>query len=139
VPVAVPDIADPVARLQWILRRTQQAKSAQRGSSAMVLSWMFRMLATLRVGQWFVDHQRLVHTFETNLRGPAEVLRLAGARVEQIVPIAVNPGNVGLSFDVLSYAGDLTVALVADPGVVPEIAAVAQMLGEELATLTGTS
>ncbi len=139
VPVAVPDIADPVARLRWILRRTQQAKSAQRGSSAIVLSWLFRILATLGVGQWFVDHQRLVHSFETNLRGPAEVLRLAGAQVEQIVPIAVNPGNVGLSFDVLSYAGGLTVALVADPEVVPEVAAVAQMLGEELATLTGTS
>jgi len=137
VPVAVPDILDPVARLRAIALRTRQAKSAQRGSSAIVLSWMFRSLAVLRVGQWFVNHQRLVHTFETNLRGPSQELHLAGARVEQIVPIAVNPGNVGLSFDVLSYAGRLTVALVADPVVVPEVAAVAQTLAEELGTLTG--
>jgi len=137
VPVAVPDIADPVARLRWIERRTRQAKSQQRGSSAIVLNWAFRLLAALRVGQWFVNHQRLVHTFETNLRGPSEVLHLAGARVEQIVPIAVNPGNVGLSFDVLSYAGDLTVALVTDPAVVSEAEAVTRALGEELAALTG--
>ena len=43
-----------------------------------------------------------------------------GHRVAQIVPLAVNPGNVGVSFDVLSYAGQLVVTVVADPLIVPD-------------------
>ena len=81
---------------------------------------MFRGLAAVHLGQFFVDHQRLVHTFETNLRGPDQHLWVAGCRVERIVPVAVNPGNVGVSFDVLSYAGTLGITIVSDPAQVPD-------------------
>jgi len=72
--------------------------------------------------QRFVDSQRLVHTFVTNVRGPQRRLRLAGADVVAVVPAAVNPGNVAVSFGVLSYAGALAVTLVCDPDLVPESA-----------------
>ena len=42
------------------------------------------------------------------------------------MPVAINPGNVAVSFDVLSYAGTLAVTLVCDPGLVPEAAWLAQ-------------
>ena len=45
---------------------------------------------------------------------------MAGCRVEQIVPVAVNPGNVAVSFDVLSYAGTLGITIVTDPRHVPD-------------------
>lgn len=135
VPVAVPRSLDPVGRLRMVSARTTEAKGQQRGSSALVLSWLFRALAAVHLGQYFVDHQRLVHTFETNLRGPEQRLELAGARVQKIVPIAVNPGNVGVSFDTLSYAGELVVAIVADPGLVPDIDVLTRTLARELRTL----
>lgn len=135
VPVTVPNGLEPVRRLQVIAARTGAARSQERGSSAIVLSWLFRALAAVRLGQFFVDHQRLVHTFETNLRGPAEPVVLAGARIEEIVPVAVNPGNVGVSFDVLSYAGSLTISVVADPVVVPEIDQVGSLLAQQLDAL----
>ena len=68
----------------------------------------------------FVEHQRLVHTFETNLRGPAEQVFFGGHPIRAIVPAAVNPGNIGVSFDVLSYAGVLDVTIVTDPRIVTE-------------------
>jgi hypothetical protein len=68
----------------------------------------------------FVEHQRLVHTFETNLRGPAEPVFLGGHKIRAITPAAVNPGNIGVSFDVLSYAGVLGVTVVSDPEIVAE-------------------
>ena len=37
-----------------------------------------------------------------------------------MIPVAVTPGNVGVCFDILSYAGDLVVTVVADPDVVAE-------------------
>jgi hypothetical protein len=37
------------------------------------------------------------------------------------VPAAVNPGNIGVAFDALSYAGVLSVTLVTDPDIVDEL------------------
>ena len=87
-----------------------------------MLTPVFRGLAAVGAFQAFVDHQRLVHTFVTNVRGPEQRLRVVGTEVVAVVPVAVNPGNVAVSFDVLSYAGTLVVTLVCDPGLVPESA-----------------
>ena len=37
-----------------------------------------------------------------------------------MVPAAVNPGNIGVAFDALSYAGVLSVTLVTDPDIIEE-------------------
>ena len=117
-PIAVPTVPDHHARLATIIRSTRRRGAAQRASSAIPLGMLFRALSRLGLFRLFVDHQRLVHTFETNLRGPAEPVTLAGSTVRAIVPAAVNPGNVAVSFDVLSYAGVLGVTIVTDPEVV---------------------
>jgi diacylglycerol O-acyltransferase / wax synthase len=67
------------------------------------------------------------------VRGPGAVWHLGGHPVTTVVPMAVTPGNVGVSFDVLSYAGRLTVAVVADPAVVPDQEALTAALAAELA------
>jgi diacylglycerol O-acyltransferase len=136
VPVAVRRGLSISERLAEMATQTRRAKSQRRGSSAAVLSVVFRSLAALRLGQFFINRQRLVHTFETNLRGPAQEVLIAGTPLTQIVPIAVNPGNVGVSFDVLSYAGRLTIAVVSDPVVVPEVRRVAHLLSTHLAGLS---
>lgn len=135
VPVAVPTGCSRQERLRHIVASTARAKGQQRGSSAQVLGVVFRGLAAVGVGQYFVDHQRLVHSFETNLRGPNQPLWMGGQRLRRIVPIAVNPGNVGVSFDVLSYAGTLVISIVACPRTVPEMEVVADLLAAELAAL----
>lgn len=137
IPIAVNLRCDREQRLAGITAATARAKAQKRGSSGYVLSAIFRALAVMRVGQFFVDHQRLVHTFETNLRGPETEVAVAGHRVRGIVPIAINPGNVGVSFDVLSYAGSLCVNVVACPRTVPEVEWVARVLRRELAEMAG--
>jgi hypothetical protein len=134
-PVAVAAEPDPRLRLLAIAASTRAAKQESRGRSGIVLSWLFRSLAAVRLGQYFVDHQRLVHTFETNLRGPGDRVTMAGHLVEGIVPIAVNPGNVTVSFDVLSYAGGLVVSVVTDPAGIPDADRLAGMLAEHLRVL----
>ena len=69
------------------------------------------------------------------IHGPEGLIAVV-ERLTRILPIAVNPGNVGVSFDVLSYAGRLTVTVVADPVVVPEVDRVTELLGAHLAGLT---
>jgi WS/DGAT/MGAT family acyltransferase len=136
-PVAVVAQPDAQLRLRAITASTQRLKQQERGHSGLLLGWLFRGLAGVRLGQFFVDHQRLVHTFETNLRGPAEPVSIAGRTVEDIVPIAVNPGNVTVSFDVLSYAGGVVIAVVADPEAVPDVDRLAGFLEGQLAESLG--
>lgn len=126
VPVRVPAVADRQRRLAVLVAQRSRLSAPERGGSAAVLTPLFRGLAAVGAFQPFVDHQRLVHTFVTNVRGPAERLRVAGAEVGALVPVVVNPGNVAVSFDVLSYAGTLGVTLVCDPGLVPESAWIAE-------------
>ena len=136
VPVRVPAVADPGARLAAVVAQRGRVRAPGRGGSAAVLTPAFRVLAATGAFQAFIDHQRLVHTFVTNVRGPAERLRLAGAEVVSVVPVAVNPGNVAVSFDVLSYAGTLALTLVVDPGLVQESAWLADRVAEGLTAFT---
>jgi hypothetical protein len=46
--------------------------------------------------------------------------------------VAVTPGNVGVTFDVLSYAGQLVVTVVADPDILPDQDVLTGLLAEEL-------
>ena len=97
---------------------TRQRKTAARGTSAAVLGPPFRLLAPTGLLRWFFNRQRLVHTFATNLRGPAEPLTFAGAPVRAVIPIPATTGNVTVTFGALSYAGTLriTVAVRSQPG-----------------------
>ena len=126
VPIRVPGVPEASVRLAALVAARARVGSPGRGGSAAVLTPAFRALTAVGAFQPFVDNQRLVHTFVTNVRGPAQRLRLAGAEVTAVVPVAVNPGNVAVSFDVLSYAGTLGVTLVCDPVLVPESAWLAQ-------------
>ena len=134
-PVRIPLVADDRRRLEAVVRITRTGAGAPRASSSAPLGVAFRLLCRLGLFEWFVDRQRLVDTFETNLRGPAEHLRIGGYPVCAIVPMAVNPGNVGVSYDVLSYAGVLSVTVVVDPDVVPDLDRLTGLLGDALARL----
>jgi WS/DGAT/MGAT family acyltransferase len=131
--LTLPLLPDQDARLRRIAAHTAERKAPVRGASAGPLGVGFRAMAHLGVFRAFIDHQRLVHTFVTNVRGPGVVWHLAGHRITTVVPMAITPGNVGVSFDVLSYAGRLTVGVVADPEVVPDQDLLTAALTEELA------
>ncbi|MFN8193092.1 MAG: wax ester/triacylglycerol synthase family O-acyltransferase [Nocardioidaceae bacterium] len=135
LPVRVPAVDDPAVRLDAVMAQSARLRAGQRGSSSALLTPVFRLLAGAGLFQRFVDGQRLVHTFETNLRGPERPLHLGGARIAAVLPVVVNPGNVTVAFDVLSYDGRLRVVVVSDPDRVPEAAWLAGRLDQELAGL----
>jgi hypothetical protein len=135
VPVGVPGVGDPSDRLADVAAQTRRAKDVARGSSTALIGPLFRLLAALRVFRWFVERQRLVHTFVTNLRGPEVRLAFLGAPVLDVIALTSTPGNVTVSFAVLSYCGELTVTLVADPDLCPDLGVLQQALADELTTL----
>jgi diacylglycerol O-acyltransferase / wax synthase len=139
IPVSVPTIGDPLQRLEAIASITRRRKKAPRGSSAALLGPVFRALARLGAFQWFIDHQRLVNTFVTNLRGPESRVFFLGAAVSEVIPVSLAMGNVTVAFAVLSYAGSLTVTVVADPDRCPDLPVLVQELQLQFDTLSGAA
>lgn len=133
IPVQVPTSGPRPDRLAAVAEQTRAARRADvRGASAPLLAAAFRLLARLRVFAWFVNHQRLVTTFVTNMRGPATPMTFHGARVVEVIPISSIAGNITVAFAALSYCGKLTVTVIADPDHCPDLPRIATALGDEL-------
>lgn len=135
-PVALPTAGATVSRLARIAPITKAQKSVVPGASAALTDPVIRALGALGLVNRVVNRQRLVHTFVTNLRGPEQPVTIGGATVEAVIPISATMGNVALAFAALSYAGTLSVTVVADPDHVPDLAVLAEALQAELDTLT---
>jgi diacylglycerol O-acyltransferase / wax synthase len=133
-PVAVPTTGALPERLAAIAGTTRARPSrSERGSSAAVLSVAVRILTGLGLFGWFISRQRLINTFVTNLRGPTSPQYLMGARVVDLIPVSPIAGNVTVAFAALSYAGNLTVTVVADPAACPDLDLLTDALRRQLA------
>ena len=123
-------LADRVTRAAAV---TSERKRVARGASAGLLGPLFRLLAAAGLLRWFFNHQRLVHTFVTDLRGPAGSLTLDGASLRAVLPVPGTTGNVPVTFAALSYAGTLWLTVLSDPVLVPDVAVLTAALSQELA------
>jgi diacylglycerol O-acyltransferase / wax synthase len=132
MPVTVPASGDLGARITRTAEITRERKSSARGASAALFVPAFLLLARTGVLHWFANHQRLVHTFVTDLRGPEDPLTFGGAAVRAIIPIASVNGNVTVCFAAMSYGGTLRITIVSDPARVPDAPALAAALDREL-------
>jgi diacylglycerol O-acyltransferase / wax synthase len=118
--------------------RTGRAAATQPPPTAVATAmWWASRLGLLRR---YLTHQRRLHTMVSSLHGPDRRITLGGSTVVSIVPLAsAETGNVRLAFDVLSYAGTLTITAVADPDTVPDLSDFSTALRCELAALTSSA
>ena len=139
--VEVPTGGDPEERLRRIAGRIRAARGSATGTSLIgLLGLLFRLLAVAGIYRWYLRRQRRCHTVVSNVPGPDEPRTLAGVPVAAIVPVAVGEaGNMTVSFVALSYAGTLTVSVVADPDAVPDLTVLAGALQRELDVLAATA
>ena len=136
VPLLLPATGAFPARLAAIASITRAAKSHQRGASTAVLGPVFRLLAKLGLYQRFINHQRRIHTFVSNIKGPSAPLTLLGCPITDLVPLSVAPGNVTVSFTVLSYQRSLVITIGADPDTCPDLDHLHQELQHQLDIFT---
>ena len=132
--VAVPGVGDPAERVRQVAAATRIRKAAATDvMPAALIGPVFRAAARLGLVHWYMDRQRQLHTLVTNLHGPDRPLTFAGAAVSDIVPVAIgDSGNATVSFDVLSYAGTLSITVVADADHVPDLPVLVAALQAEL-------
>ncbi len=110
VPLPIGEV-DVRARLASIAEATSRAKAKQRGA---VPQTFMALLALSGLTRFFIRRQHLVNVLVTNLAGPPFPLYIAGARLEDAIPIPPIAGNVTASFAALSYDGRLDVSVHAD-------------------------
>jgi len=135
MPVRVPLDGAVADRLTRVGVLTRARKTQARGTSAALVGPLFRLLAALHLIGWFFDRQRLVNTFLTNLPGPLRAPTIGGAEVLRLVPVTITAGNVGVAFAALSCGGTLTVSVLVDPDLVPELDALAAAIADGLSTI----
>jgi diacylglycerol O-acyltransferase len=135
IPLTVPAVGDPATRLRRVAVRTRVAKRTVRGASTALIGPLFRLLARLGLYRRFINRQRLIHTFSSNVRGPDTPLALAGCPITAVLPLSAATGNVTVAFAVLSYAGTLAITLVADPDACPDLPGLREYLVAELHAL----
>jgi len=91
--------------------------------------WMIRSM----------NRQRRINLLMSNLPGPAQPMYVAGAKILEVFQIGVVQGNVPLQVGVPSYAGQLNFDLVADTNLVPDLAAFAKDMADDLERLGATA
>lgn len=133
IPLGIPAVGDPGLRLRRVAALTRTARSGARGASTALLGPVFRLLARLGLYRRFINRQRLIHTFLSNLRGPTGELSIFGRPITAMLPLSAPTGNVTVAFTVLSYAGTLVITVVADPDACPDLPLLRAALAEELA------
>lgn len=72
----------------------------------------------------------------TNVAGPLEQRRFAGVPIERLMFWVPHPGNeMGMGVSILSYAGQVTLGVMADAGLVPDPESVATLFEREFMAL----
>jgi len=72
----------------------------------------------------------------TNVPGPRGPVYFAGSPVRGVLVWAPRSGSVAMSVAIFSYAGEITVGLMVDGGLVPDPARIIAFFGRELAALS---
>jgi diacylglycerol O-acyltransferase / wax synthase len=139
LPVDLPATGPSRARLERIARVTRARKATGAGASSALLAPVLRALAATDLFGWYVSRQRLVNTLVTNVRGPDRSLSFLGLPIAEVIPVTTTTGNVTVAFAVLSYAGRLTVTVVADPVRCPDLPVLVSLLQDELDQLTASA
>jgi WS/DGAT/MGAT family acyltransferase len=136
MPVLLPTDGDLGSRVRRAAMVTRERKAHARGASAALLVPGFLLLARVGLVGWFINRQRLIHTFLTNLRGPQQPLSIAGRLVQEMFAVPFTMGNVTVSFAVLSYAGALGITVLSDPARVPDAPVLVAALRRELSQMS---
>jgi WS/DGAT/MGAT family acyltransferase len=132
--VAVPATGDRGERMEQVAAQVRAHKAAAAGPPPIaVLGWLFRPLAALGGYHWYMNHQRRFHTLVSHVRGPAEPVTFGGSGVTSAIPAGVaEGGNITVYFEVLSYAGTVTLTAITDPDHFPDPGTLTDALRSEL-------
>jgi diacylglycerol O-acyltransferase / wax synthase len=137
--VAVPGAGPVDRRLAQVRAQVLALKESASGPPPIaLLGWLFRPMAALGGFRWYMRHQHRLHTLVSHVRGPTAPMSIGGAAITEAVPIAVGPpGNLTVYFEVMSYAGTLTLTACLDPDRFPDLDVLVDSVRAEFDAIIG--
>ncbi len=132
-PMVVSTGGRPSERLEATAAMSRELKRLPRDGD--LFAPLVRALGRLHLIRPFLERQHMINTLVTNLRGPSERLTFLEAPISEAIALSVVTGNVTVAFAVLSYAGTLTVTIVADPDACPDLHVLRDAVARHLADL----
>jgi diacylglycerol O-acyltransferase / wax synthase len=135
------DKEDPVECLGIISDETRALK-AQHQEAAFARA--LRLLdpvpqSVLAFGSRLFQHQHFFNLIVTNVPGPPVPLYALGARLLEAFPVVPLIGDEGLAVAALSYDGSLSLGILSDPTVCPDIQVFCDGAEQTIRQLVGTS
>jgi len=132
--VPVPATGKMVRRLEQVGAEVRANKAAATGPPPIaVLGGPFRLLAALGGYRWYMNHQHRMHTLVSHVRGPRTAVTFGGTPITTAIPIGLGDGgNLTVFFEVLSYAGTVTISVIADADLFPDLDTLIDGLRAEL-------
>ncbi|WP_436498227.1 wax ester/triacylglycerol synthase domain-containing protein [Actinokineospora sp. HUAS TT18] len=132
--VQVPTSGEVGLRLRTVAAEVRAHKAEATGPPPIaVLGWLFRPLAALGGYRWYMNHQRRLHTLVSHVRVPGGQLTFDGSPIVSAMSLALaDGGNMTVCFDVVSYAGTMTVTAIVDPDHFPDLETLTAGLRTEL-------
>ena len=141
------DVDDPVERLRLISATTRESKLVQQTLGPDLLrEWveytppgpMSLAMKGYSRGRFASLHNPPFNVVVSNVRGPGQVVTIAGARLADLFSVGPILEGIGLNVTAWSYAGRLNFALLGCPDLVPDLRAVAARLAPALSELRTT-
>lgn len=125
-------IAEPAARVREVTRRMDRLKASPEAVVAhgllRAMGWAPQRIEDLGVA-FFGKKASLVLT---NVPGPRTVLHLAGVPIRRVIFWVPQSARMGLGISIFSYAGEITVGVLADASVLEEPADLVDGIEREL-------
>ena len=120
------DLDDPAARLKEINRDAKEAKMrAHKGGTGMLE--VFQIMPPLLVGAMMesmpTDYAAQImgaNLFVSNTRSSPETLYMSGATIDNMFPMSIVTGGMGINVTCVSYNGRMDIGIIVDPELVPD-------------------
>ena len=130
-------IDDPLTRLRTVKEAMDGLKDSKQAVGAEVLAGVqsFAPPTILAQASRLNFSTRLFNLIVTNVPGPQFPLYAYGREMLEIFPVAFLPRDHGLAIAIMSYNGAVNFGLLGDLDALPDIAAVAEGITDQLAEL----
>jgi diacylglycerol O-acyltransferase len=124
-------IQDPVKRMLVLKRRMDEIKDTPEAAVAFGILWTIGMTPN-QIEDIIVKIFSMKGTaVMTNVPGPKEKLYFAGREIKNFIFWVPAPGDLGMGVSIFSYAGQITVGVETDIGLVPDPDSIVQAFHTE--------
>jgi hypothetical protein len=130
---------DPLRQLERIRETTRELKDSHQ---ALGVDLMFSIMDAMPTGMLSLGAQAatgLMNSIVTNVPGPQFPLYLLGAEMLEMFPQVPLFAGVGLGIALISYNGRVCWGFNADPGLVPDLDAFVELVGDSLENLAAAA